>query len=968
MFTRVPSNFRSSRRRRPLTIILIVGVLIYLALTALGTLWTDYLWFESVGYEDIWLQRWGLTILLGASGLALSFLVLWLGLEFVDRLSPRWAPFDLSEEEELVERFREWIEPRIKQVRLLLTVGLSLILGLSVATWRDQVFLFMNGQSFGVSDPIFGRDIGFYLFTLPLWETALDWLFNLLLLSTLIIIVAHYFNGGIRYAGRRLTTIRGAKIHISVMFALIALVRAGVYRLDMFELTLSDRAQGFFGPGFTDVTARLPAYRLLILVALVAAVLFIVNIFRRGWTLAAVAVGSWIVVAIAAGAIYPAVIERFQVAPSALEKETPYIENNLEFTRAAWGLDQVEVRAFGATEDLSAEDIEANRLTIDNLRLWNTSVLPRTYQNFQELRPYYTLGVVDTDRYETEGTPTQVMLAVRELEEVNLPRSDWQNETLFYTHGVGAVVNEANVVGSGGQPEFLLKDVPPDAAVPGLELDEPRIYFGETYEPGRPVIVKTGSAPQEIDFPLPGEGSTQKNEYAGDAGVVLSNFWKKIAFAFRYRDLNLLISPEVRADSRVLVERNIKQMLKNVAPFLHVDTDPYPVIMDGRVLWVVDLYATSNFYPYSQPLTREAVGRLTQSSTLRPGVNYMRNSVKAVIDAYDGDVTFYLFDPSDPVARAWQAAYPSLLTPADEMPDGLDAHLRYPQDLFRVQGELYLEYHVVDPTELFTGNDAWSLPADPSTIARNSSLGQEYLFGDQTVSGINYRAEILPYYLLTKLPGEDDLSYLLLQPFTPRDKRNMSSFLVADSTPGRYGRLIDFRMAQGELVDGTEQVGQRIEQDADIAEQLSLWRGRGSDVIKGDLLVVPIEDSLIYIQPIFLEEEGGSFPEFRRVAVVFGDQVEWDETLDGALALIFGTSDGPVEPPSGPVEPPSGPDGDTVEELLNQAAAAFEAADIALKAGDLAEYQRQVDEAMRLTEKARAILVNEVEASIAALG
>ena len=450
--------------------------------------------------------------------------------------------------------------------------------------------------------------------------------------------------------------------------------------------------------------------------------------------------------------------------------------------------------------------------------------------------------------------------------------------------------------------------------------------------------------------------------------MVLSNFWKKIAFAFRYRDLNLLISPEVRADSRVLVERNIKQMLKNVAPFLHVDTDPYPVIMDGRVLWVVDLYATSNFYPYSQPLTREAVGRLTQSSTLRPGVNYMRNSVKAVIDAYDGDVTFYLFDPSDPVARAWQAAYPSLLTPADEMPDGLDAHLRYPQDLFRVQGELYLEYHVVDPTELFTGNDAWSLPADPSTIARNSSLSQEYLFGDQTVSGINYRAEILPYYLLTKLPGEDDLSYLLLQPFTPRDKRNMSSFLVADSTPGRYGRLIDFRMAQGELVDGTEQVGQRIEQDADIAEQLSLWRGRGSDVIKGDLLVVPIEDSLIYIQPIFLEEEGGSFPEFRRVAVVFGDQVEWDETLDGALALIFGTSDGPVEPPSGPVEPPSGPDGDTVEELLNQAAAAFEAADIALKAGDLAEYQRQVDEAMRLTEKARAILVNEVEASIAALG
>jgi uncharacterized membrane protein (UPF0182 family) len=885
--------------------------------------------------------------------------VLWVNLQIVDRLSPRWAPFELTEEEELVERFREWIAPRVGQVRFWVTAVLALILGVTVASWRDQAFLFFNSTDFGVADPVFNRDIGFYLFRLPAWDTLLNWLFNLLLLTLIVVVIAHYFSGGIRFAGRRFTTTRGPKVHISVLLALIALVRAAVYRVDMFQLTLSSRAEGFFGPGYTDIMARLPALKLLILVALAAAALFIINIFRPGWLLALVAVGSWIVVSIAAGAIYPAVIERFQVTPTALAKETPYIEDNLAFTKAAWGLDHVDVREFSATDDLDSEDIDANRLTIDNLRLWDTSVLPRTYQNFQELRPYYTLGMVDTDRYLNEGIPTQVMIAVRELEENALPGEGWQNERLFYTHGLGAVVNVANVVGSGGQPDFLLKDVPPVAVVPGLELDQPRIYFGETYTPGRPVIVKTGTTPQEID--IPADGDTERNEYDGSAGVTLDSIWKQIAFAFRYRDLNLLISSEIRSDSRVLVERNIEQILKDVAPFLQVDTDPYPVVVDGRVKWVIDLYTTSNFYPYSQPLTVPFLARLNQSSGLRPGINYMRNSVKAVIDAYDGDVTLYLVDETDPIALAWSAAYPGLLASADELPEGLDGHLRYPQDLFRVQGEMYLKYHVDDPTELYTGNDVWSIPEDLSTPSRSATVGtgDELLFGDlrnPSTGAIEYLPEVLPYYLLTKLPGEDVLSYLLLQPFTPLEKRNMSGFLVADSSPGSYGRLVDFRMPQGELVDGPAQVSQRIEQDADIAQQLTLWRGAGSNVITGDLLVVPVVDSLLYIQPFFLEEQGGAFPEFRRVAVVYGAQVEWAETLDGALGLLFGGGGEPQEP--------TGPDGETVGELLEQASAAFAAADEALQAGDLAEYQAQVDEANRLIEEARALLEEGVEAMI----
>ncbi|HSO50802.1 MAG TPA: UPF0182 family protein, partial [Acidimicrobiia bacterium] len=623
---------------------------------------------------------------------------------------------------------------------------------------------------------------------------------------------------------------------------------------------------------------------------------------------------------------------------------------------------------FSAAQDLEAADIEASRLTIDNMRIWDPSVLPRTYQNFQELRNYYTLGVVDTDRYLNQGTPTQVMLAVRELEEVALPRDDWLNQRLLYTHGFGAVVNVANVVADDGQPRFLLSDVPPVAAVEDFELTEPRVYFGETYQEGRPIIVKTGDEPQEVDFPLADEG-TAYNEYAGEAGVELNSIWKRLAFAFRYRDLNLFISGEVRADSRVLVERNVGHILEAVAPFLHLDTDPYPVILDGKILWVVDLYTTSSWYPYSQPLENAAIGRLAQSSQLRRGLNYMRNSVKAVVDSHDGHVTFYLVDPDDPLAVAWSEAFPGLFTPASEMPEGLEEHLRYPQDLFRVQGQLYLEYHVNDANELFSGNDAWSLPLDPATISRDSASlgGSELLFGDvrdPTTAELRYRAEILPYYLLTKLPGEEDLSYLLLQPFTPSSRRNMSSFLVADSTPGRYGRLIDFRMPQGDFVDGTEQVGQRIDQDGDISEQFTLWDNQGSTVIKGDMLVIPIEDALLYIQPIFLEAEGGGIPEFRRVIVVYGDQVEWAETLDLALAQVFGEGTGgePVEPE------PTPPGGETVAELLAEAVAAFRQADEALTAGDLAGYQRWVNEAERLIDEAQAILESAVEARAGSAG
>jgi hypothetical protein len=504
------------------------------------------------------------------------------------------------------------------------------------------------------------------------------------------------------------------------------------------------------------------------------------------------------------------------------------------------------------------------------------------------------------------------------------------------------VVNQANVVQDDGQPVFLLRDVPPVASAETLELNEPQVYFGETYQPGRPVIVRTGSQAQEIDIPL--ATGTGFNEYNGEAGVTLDSFFKRIAFAFRYRDLNLLISGQIRPDSRVLVERNITAIVDQLAPFLAADADPYPVLLDGEILWALDLYTTTSHYPYSQPVDVEALSRLKRSTGVDLGVNYMRNSVKAVIDAANGDVTFYVFDPDDPIVNAWAETHPDLFRPAEEMPQGIENHLRYPQDLFRVQSQIYIDYHVTEENQLFSRNDEWSFPGDPSGAVRT---GDDQLFGDITLDG-SQLSQILPYYLLTELPGEEQLSYLLLQPFNPRARRNMVAFLVADSSLGNYGRLIDFRMPQGELVDGAQQAGQRIEQDAEISQQLSLWRGEGSDVIKGDLLIVPIEESVVYFQPIFLEEDGGAFPEFRRVAVVYSDRVEWADSLDGALDLVFGDSvvdEGEGGDDEEPSEPPV--EG-SIEELIQQAEDAFTRADAALRSGDLAEYQNWVDEAQRI--------------------
>lgn len=954
MFIRNPES-APQRDRRRLLVLLAGGLgLAYLLVTGLATLWTDYLWFQSVGFTGVWWVNLVTSASLGAAGFLVVFLVVLANLAIADRLSPRHAFLAQSETDEVVERFRSWVEPRLRWVRIGVAAGAAVLLGVGAARWKDLVLPFLNPTRFGIDDPQFGVDLSYYVFRLPLWSTLVNWLFNVVAVTLVLSAVLHYLNGGIRFEqGVRFTTRPGVKAHVSALAALLALLRAVAYRIGAFELVYAPNA--VFGAGYTDVNARLPALNLLALVSLVAAVLFLLNITRPGWTLAIVSVGSWLFVSIAAGAIYPAIVERFQVQPNKLARERLYIERNIAATRAAFGLDGIEVLPYSAEGVLTADDIDANRPIIDNLRLWNRTVLTRTYQQDQEIRPFYGLDKVDTDRYVLDGAPTQVMLAVRELDEVNLPATGWQPERLIYTHGYGAVLNASNQVGAGGEPALLLRDMPPVTENPELELSQPRIYFGESYQPGRPVIVRTGPAPQEVDYPLGNE--IVENEYEGPAGVSVGAFFRKVAFALRYRDLNLLISSQLRSDSRILIERNIRQMVNRVTPFLAADADPYPVLLDGRVVWVLDLYTYSSRYPYSQPALRDDTLRLARTSGLPQsgGFNYLRNSVKATIDAHDGTLRYYLMDPSDPIAASLRRIYPNLFLDAADLPPRLVEHLRYPQDLFKVQGEMYLDYHMVNADDFFRRSDAWSIPRDPSTIRRS-----ELVWGDEGGgTQVTYLDRLMPSYLLTRLPGETELSYALVQPFSPLQKPNMSAILVADSSPSRYGRLVEYRLPSGTLVEGTGQVGIRIEQNDEFSAQFTLWRGQGSTVLLGDMLVVPIDDAIIYVQPVYLEAQAGGRPQLRRVVVVYGDRVEWDDTLDGALAEVFGSGTG--EPPD-----EGEPSGD-VQALLEQAAETFELARAALAEGDLGRYQDLVEEAERLVEQALSQVQPAPEARIGAV-
>ncbi|MGB5167591.1 MAG: UPF0182 family protein [Acidimicrobiia bacterium] len=961
MINREPIPYtRKGRSRKILWVILGIGFVGLITLRSLATLWTDYLWYSSVGQVGVWstLVFTRLWLVLAAS--LLAFGIVWLNLYLVDRISPRRGVSPGSPDEELLMRYQTWVEPRSGRLRLAASAFFGILLGLGAAAWWQDWLLFSRGGSFGLADPIFDHDIGLYVFDVPFMRDVFAWAFQLVLVLTLIVVAVHYLNGGISVQGPGKRTSSAVKAHVSILLALLALLKVAGYQLDKWDLLYSQRGQ-VFGASYTDVNAQVPALNLLMIISLVAAVILLVNLWFRGWTLPLVAVGLWLVTSIIVGGVYPALVQRLNVEPDEVNKESPYVAYNIEYTREAYGLSDVEVEPFAAEPVLTPEDLAANATTIDNIRLWDPGVLNVTYRQLQNIVTYYDIGDVDVDRYQIDGELTQVMVSARELEEQGIPGEGWVTERLVYTHGFGSVLSPANDVTTQGQPDFLVKDIPPVnlSDDPSLAIEQPRIYFSDHAETD---YVIAGTSQQEVDFPIGSSGAdVATNSYDGNGGVKLGGFFQRAAWALRFGNLDTLISDRLDSDSKVLLERNLRSRISRLAPFLYGDADPYIVIAEGRLKWVMDLYTITDRYPYSAPAS---TARLNAGEGLPNRFNYIRNSVKAVVDAYDGTIDLYVIDPDDPVIRANEAIFPGVFRPRSELPADIVEHFRYPEDLFRIQTDQYQLYHMTNPDQFFTVSDPWQIARDPSTSPRPALRGR---FADSSGQEFN---PMLPYYLLMKLPGEERPSFLLMQPFTPRGRPNMVSFMVAKSGPlEEYGRIIEYGLPSDSQIDGPGQVGNFVNQDPEISAEFTLLGQGGSRVIQGNMLVIPIEQSLLYVQPIYIsandEASSTGIPEFKRVVVSFNGRIEMRNSLSEALTAVFGVSSGDgggSGEDGGTTEPPTGTVEEQVVELLARADQAFMDADAAMQNGDLVTWAQKIEEAQAAVEEATRILMETTEA------
>ncbi len=951
--TRQPSMPRRSNAR--LLVAAVAAALMILLTSARGiaSLYTDYLWFRSLETTSVWQGLLSARVGLAAVFTLLLFALIWGNLLLADRLAPPSRP--RGPEEEALKPVRAVIDLRRGAFRAGAALFFALMLGTAAgARWNDWI-LFRNHVPFGTDDPQFGHDIGFYVFRLPFLSFLADWLFTALVVTAVVTAALHYLNGGFRFQVLGPKFLPRTRAHLSLIFAALALVKGFNYFLDRFGLLYSTRGV-VQGASYTAIAAQLPALNLLILISVVAAALFIVNVFRRGWTLALIAVGGWVIVAVLVGAVYPSMIQRFRVEPAESTREAPYIERNILATRAAMKLDGVVSRPFAYDESLSAEALVRNEDTVRNVRLWDPRVLVRTYQRLQEVRSFYRFTDVDVDRYQVENRTTQIVLSARELNPDSLPSDTWENRHLAFTHGYGAVLSPANAVTSDGQPDFLVKNIPPQGTP---EIDQPRLYHGERL--GGYAIVNTGR--DEIDY-LRDDGTAVTNRYDGAGGVGIGTIGRRLAFALRFSDVNPLISGFMTSDSRILYLRDVRQRVETLAPFLHFDHDPYPVVLDGRITWIIDAYTTSNAYPYGQIGDTD---RLESDSGLRHGFNYVRNSVKATVDAHDGTVNFYVVDPDDPLAAAYANAFPELFLPDSEVTDDLRSHFRYPEDLFRVQTNMWGRYHIEDANEFYSQSDRWNIAQDPDSTLR-PPVTPTTSRGVQPAAPVSpQEGRMDPYYLLMRLPEAPNPEFLILQPFVPysedETRRELSAFMVAKSDPGEYGRLEVFVMPRDRQVDGPAIVNARINQEPEVSQLITLLSRAGSEVLLGNLLIIPVEQSLIYVRPLYVQATGANaVPELKKVIVAFGDRIAIHDTLQQALVAVFGDApetleEGLTEPVGTGAEPgPSAtgpPLDDEARAVLERAAAEFEAADAALRNGDPVEYARRVQEGRRLFEQAR---------------
>ena len=886
----------------------LIPLLIFLFFNQIIGFVADWFWYDSLGLTSVLVTR-----IVAKLGLFLAGAVLfWLIVALNIYLARRFSPNGLSGTplEQTVSAFGLRVAP----VALAIAAILAFFVGVSTAATWEALLLYFNQSQFGLTDPIFGRDVGFFVFTLPIWQMLRSWLMFTLIVS----LVAAGVVSGIGWHGWDVRT--RVLVHLGALGSLILVLIAWQYRINAFQLVFSTRGV-VFGAGYADEKAQLPAFNLLTIVTLITAAALMVTVFRRrAWRAIVVLLVVWIAVAIIAGNVFPSFIQRFRVSPNELALERPYIENNISFTRTAFDLNEIEVQNYVVDDSVTVQEVLAEAETLTNVRLWDYRPLLQTYNQIQALRQYYEFNDIDIDRYELDGQRKQVMLSGRELvpDQLSEDAQTWVNQKLVYTHGYGVAASSVSQVTRDGLPEFYLQDIPSQGVI---TVTRPQLYFGELTDGY--VIGRTGEP--EFDYPS-GDGNVM-TQFDADTGIATS-LLARLLFAVRFADINLLLNGDIDSDSQLLWRRNIRERVREVASFLRYDQDPYIVIDEaGEVWWMMDAYTASNRFPYSDPFE---------------GINYIRNSVKIVINAYDGTMKFYIVDENEPIIAAYRQIFPALFASMDDMPDDMKRHIRYPADMFTIQALVYRTYHMTDPNEFYNREDMWAWP--------------EELFEDQA-------QPMQPYYVLMQLPGEDKLEFMQILPFTPANRENMISWMSAKSDPEGYGEMLVFEFGKDTLYFGPQQIEARIDQDPVISAQLSLWNQQGSNVIRGNLLVIPVAGTLVYVEPLYLQAATGKIPELKRVIVADPNTVKMADNLGLALVELFGSGllmDADLESlatfsgattvgsalaldaTAGASDTVAGLDA-TLETLVDQANRQFENAQSLAQEGDWAGYGREIE-------------------------
>ncbi len=893
------------------SIIFVAFIVFLIAIFAGANFFTEWAWFNQLGFLKAFLlmffSNFGLRVLIGIIFAVFVFI----NLSFTKKIFYKYFKEEKVEKENVETLFKDesqgflnWLS---KKKLNWLYVLISLILGflfssVSSELWKI-VLKYFNQTPFGTSDPIFGRDIAFYVFSLPFYSFIKEMGMVLIVLTIIVIGVIYFIASGISsFSEVKVKLSNRAKSHITILLSIFLLLKAWDYRLAMYELLYSSRGVAF-GASYTDINANLLGLRILFFIAIAVAIGLLISLFKKNYKLLAWGLGLWIVTSLIFGGLYPSFVQRFQVEPNEIARERPYINHNIQMTLDAYGLNDIETTDFDVEDGLTYEDLQENDEIIKNIRLWDHRPLLTTYNQIQTLRQYYDFQSIDVDRYYIDGDLRQVMLGAREMNQDLLSgqAQTWINKKLKYTHGYGVTMSPVNMVSGEGLPEFFMSDIPTRVEV-DIPLDNASIYYGEKTD--EYVIANTDST--EFHYPQ-GDENVYIN-YDGTGGVPVGSLIRKSVYALRFSNLKFLLNDDINADSRIMYHRNIKERVRRVAPFLQYDSDPYLVITKGRLFWIQDAYTTTDRYPYSQPV--RGVG------------NYIRNSIKVVIDAYNGDMSFYVIDDEDPIAKTYQKIFPELFVDGEEMPEDIRAHIRYPKDLFSIQTQVYATYHMRDPVVFYNKEDVWNIPTE-------------------NYSGNSIQME--PYYITSKLPGSDKLEFILMLPFTPANRNNMISWIAGRSDGENYGELLEYQFPKDTLVFGPSQIESRIDQDSEISQRLSLWSQRGSQVIRGNLIVYPIERSILYVEPIYLQAESGEIPELKRVVVSYGGQIVMSETLDGALAKIFGKAEEVSEEvPQQEGQPSILPE--DMQGLANRAYEIFQEAQQAQQEGNWSEYGKKLEE------------------------